>query len=104
MGTTHWILQVHYNDASGKNVGQTDNSGYDLCTTDKLRPNDAAVMAPGTVEQLHRPDRDVGREHRRRDALRFSLVLPGGHLAVVVVDDAEHVRVVQPDSALATRP
>jgi len=55
VGTTHWILQVHYNDASGKNVGQTDNSGYDLCTTDKLRPNDAAVMAPGTIKMTLPP-------------------------------------------------
>ncbi len=54
-GTTHWILQVHYNNASGQNAGQVDKSGYDLCTTDKLRPNDAAVMAPGTLKMTLPP-------------------------------------------------
>jgi hypothetical protein len=55
-GTTHWILQVHYNDTTGKNAGLVDKSGYDLCTTDKLRANDAAVMAPGTL-QMNIPPR-----------------------------------------------
>ena len=48
-GATHWILQVHYNNAAGTNAGQVDKSGYDLCTTDQLRPNDADVMALGTL-------------------------------------------------------
>jgi hypothetical protein len=47
--STHWILQVHYNDVSGQNAGQVDQTGYDLCTTDQLRPNDAEVMAFGTL-------------------------------------------------------
>ncbi len=54
-GTTHWILQVHYNNTSGQAAGQVDRSGYDLCTTDKLRPNDAAVMAPGTLNMTLPP-------------------------------------------------
>lgn len=48
-GTTHWVLQLHYNNA--KNLaGQEDNSGYDLCTTETLRPNDAGVVAFGSTK------------------------------------------------------
>jgi hypothetical protein len=47
-GTTHWVMQIHYYNVKGLQ-NQTDSSGYDLCTTDQLRPNDAAVMAPGSV-------------------------------------------------------
>jgi hypothetical protein len=45
-GTTHWVVQVHYNNATALS-GHADASGYDLCTTNELRPNDAAVMASG---------------------------------------------------------
>ncbi len=45
-GTTHYIVQVHYNNVNHL-TGQTDTSGFDLCTTDKLRPNDADVFAFG---------------------------------------------------------
>lgn len=48
-GTTHWAIQIHYNNAQGL-VGETDASGYDLCTTDQLRPNDADIMATGTMQ------------------------------------------------------
>jgi len=48
-GTTHWALQIHYNNAGGLQ-NQFDESGYDLCTTDKLRPNDADIMATGTFD------------------------------------------------------
>ncbi len=48
-GTTHWVVQLHYNNAKGL-AGQLDNSGYDLCTTDKLRPNDAGVTAFGSTK------------------------------------------------------
>ena len=48
-GTTHWVVQLHYNNA--KNLaGQLDNSGYDLCTTEKLRANDAGVTAFGSTK------------------------------------------------------
>jgi hypothetical protein len=47
-GTTHWVFQMHYNNAA--NVPDaTDDSGYELCSTEQLRPNDAGVMAPGSV-------------------------------------------------------
>lgn len=46
-GTMHYVVQVHYNNI-GKLTGQTDNSGFDLCTTKDLRPNDADVVAFGT--------------------------------------------------------
>jgi hypothetical protein len=47
-GTTHWVLQIHYNNVQAL-AGQHDATGYDLCTTDELRPNDAGVMASGDV-------------------------------------------------------
>jgi cytochrome c551/c552 len=46
-GTTHYVVQVHYNNVNHL-AGETDMSGFDLCTTDQLRPNDADVMAFGT--------------------------------------------------------
>lgn len=48
-GTTHWALQIHYNNAGGLQ-NQVDESGYDLCTTETLRPNDADIMATGTFD------------------------------------------------------
>lgn len=47
-GTTHWVMQLHYNNALNL-PNQTDNSGYDLCTTDQLRPNDAGVLGFGSI-------------------------------------------------------
>jgi len=47
-GTTHWVVQLHYNNALNL-PGATDRSGYQLCTTDKLRPNDAGVLAFGST-------------------------------------------------------
>jgi hypothetical protein len=48
-GTTHYIIQVHYNNLQHLE-GEKDASGFDLCTTDQLRPNDADIMAFGTVK------------------------------------------------------
>jgi hypothetical protein len=48
-GTTHWIVQVHYNNALGL-VDAEDASGFDLCTTDVLRPYDAGVVAFGGTQ------------------------------------------------------
>lgn len=48
-GTTHWAVQIHYNNIKGLD-GQLDSSGYDLCSTDQLRPNDADILATGTVK------------------------------------------------------
>ncbi|MFO0678507.1 MAG: peptidylglycine alpha-amidating monooxygenase [Polyangiaceae bacterium] len=47
-GTTHWIVQLHYNNAQNL-AGQTDNTGYDICTTETLRPNDAGLLGFGSV-------------------------------------------------------
>jgi hypothetical protein len=46
-GTTHYLLQVHYNNLQGLS-GEKDASGIDLCSTTSLRPNDADVLALGT--------------------------------------------------------
>ncbi len=48
-GATHWVVQLHYNNAKSL-TGQKDNSGYDLCTTETLRPNDAGVTAFGSTK------------------------------------------------------
>ncbi len=48
-GTTHWAMQVHYNNAAGAE-GQSDESGFDLCTTDQLRRYDADMLATGGLE------------------------------------------------------
>ncbi|MBX3234217.1 MAG: hypothetical protein KIT84_40390 [Labilithrix sp.] len=48
-GTTHYVVQLHYNNATNL-AGQEDLSGFDLCTTEDLRPNDAGVLAFGSVK------------------------------------------------------
>jgi len=52
-GSTHYVVQMHYSNPSAK-VGQKDTSGFDLCTTTTLRPNDADVLAFGT-QNIHMP-------------------------------------------------
>ena len=46
-GTTHWVVQIHYNNATAKTG--TDQSGYELCTTEDLRPHDAGVLGFGSI-------------------------------------------------------
>ncbi len=46
-GTAHFVLQVHYSNIMNLD-GQQDSSGYQLCTTNELRPNDADILAFGT--------------------------------------------------------
>jgi hypothetical protein len=46
---THYVVQTHYNNTLSLD-GQTDDSGFDLCTTDKLRPNDADILAFGSAK------------------------------------------------------
>jgi hypothetical protein len=48
-GTTHYAVQVHYQNLQGL-LGHQDTSGFDLCTTDQLRPNDADVLVFGTEQ------------------------------------------------------
>lgn len=50
VGPTFYVVQVHYNSAGGKHAGQSDASGYEMCTTEDLRPNDAGVAAFGTLD------------------------------------------------------
>lgn len=47
-GPTHWVVQIHYNNEQGLD-GEADESGYDLCSTTELRPNDADILATGTI-------------------------------------------------------
>lgn len=46
-GDSHFVLQVHYSNLMHLE-GQQDSSGYQLCSTDQLRPNDADIVAFGT--------------------------------------------------------
>jgi hypothetical protein len=46
--TTHYVLQIHYNNVLHR-PNQRDASGFDFCTTDRLRPNDADTVAFGSV-------------------------------------------------------
>ncbi|APR76684.1 Hypothetical protein A7982_02031 [Minicystis rosea] len=46
-GTTHYVVQVHYQNLNHLQ-GHEDTSGFDLCTTSELRPNDADVLVFGT--------------------------------------------------------
>jgi hypothetical protein len=46
-GTTHYLVQVHYNNAAGS-AAPTDGTGFDLCTTANLRKYDADVIAFGS--------------------------------------------------------
>lgn len=48
-GTTHWALQVHYNNVAAARE-QRDESGFDLCTTNQLRRHDADMLATGGLE------------------------------------------------------
>jgi cytochrome c5 len=47
-GTSHFVVQVHYNNIAAL-AGETDDSGFDFCTTESLRPNDADVLAFGSM-------------------------------------------------------
>lgn len=53
-GTAHFFVQVHYSNLMALD-GQKDQSGFDLCTTDKLRANDADIMAFGTAAAINVP-------------------------------------------------
>ncbi|WP_394838170.1 peptidylglycine alpha-amidating monooxygenase [Pendulispora rubella] len=46
-GTSHYVAQIHYNNATGLE-GESDGSGFDMCTTSDLRRYDADVMAFGS--------------------------------------------------------
>lgn len=45
---THFVVQLHY--ANPSHAPLTDTSGFDLCSTEQLRPNDADIMAFGTMQ------------------------------------------------------
>lgn len=48
-GTTHYTIQIHYSNLMHLD-GQKDTTGYDLCTTTSLRPNEGDVLAFGTTK------------------------------------------------------
>lgn len=48
-GTKHFMVQTHYNNATHL-AGQTDTTGFDVCTTHEARPNEADIVAFGSVK------------------------------------------------------
>lgn len=48
-GTTHWVVQVHYNNVKGLS-GEKDSTGFEMCTTTSLRKYDADMLVWGTRE------------------------------------------------------
>jgi hypothetical protein len=82
---THWLVQMHYNNA--KNApNQVDDSGYQLCETEQLRPNDAGVLAfgsrrfkipPRTAAYTRRCDYTLGDRYR---GVTFFSAFPHMHL------------------------
>jgi mono/diheme cytochrome c family protein len=48
-GKSHYVVQVHYSNLNALS-GERDGSGVDLCTTKDLRPNDAGMVAFGTMQ------------------------------------------------------
>jgi len=48
-GTKHYVMQMHYSNLMQLD-GETDLSGFDVCTTTSLRPNDADILAFGTLK------------------------------------------------------
>jgi hypothetical protein len=49
-GKGHYVVQIHYNSVNLKGASGVDNSGFDLCTSTELRPNDADVLAFGSMK------------------------------------------------------
>ena len=47
-GTTHWVVQVHYNNVNHL-AGQTDSTGFAMCTTAASVKYDADVIGFGTT-------------------------------------------------------
>lgn len=54
-GTAHFVVQIHYNNINELS-GQTDSSGFDFCTTDQLRANDADAMVFGAQNFIIAPN------------------------------------------------
>lgn len=48
-GTKHYVMQMHYSNLMQLD-GEADLSGFDVCTTTNLRPNEADILAFGTVK------------------------------------------------------
>lgn len=48
-GKSHFVVQIHYNNVKAL-AGELDDSGFDFCSTTELRPNDADVLAFGSMK------------------------------------------------------
>ncbi len=59
--TTHYYVQVHYNNIQGLS-GESDSSGFDLCSTTQTRPNAADMVAFGTLDITLPPDQSTSRD------------------------------------------
>lgn len=83
-GTTHWMVQLHYNNAQNK-PNQTDSSGFSLCTTEDLRPNDAGIVAFGSMRfsipprSTHKIRCDVSTDVLKLTGVKFFAASPHMH-------------------------
>ena len=59
--TTHYYVQIHYNNIQGLS-GETDSSGFDLCSTTEDRPNEADMVAFGTIDISLPPNESTSRD------------------------------------------
>lgn len=73
--STHWVVQLHYNNIDHLS-GQTDKSGFGLCTTAKPVRYDADVMAFGTQDI----DVDAQSSRDQTCSVRVPPALAGAHL------------------------
>jgi mono/diheme cytochrome c family protein len=81
-GTTHYVLQLHYNNAKALE-GETDASGYDFCTTDKLRDNDAGSLVFGSMAFAIPP--------RSTKKIKCDYVLPAQFKGVKIIQTWPHM-------------
>jgi len=81
-GKTHYVVQVHYNNTSSLE-GETDTSGFDLCSTNELRANDADVLAFGSAKF------EIPAKSRHDITARW--ILPAGYQELHVIGAFPHM-------------
>ncbi len=80
-GTVTVRFQVHYDNPL--NQAFTDNGGFDVLYTDKLRPNDAGFVQFGDIDQIFIPANDPAHEHVASCSAAFTQANFEGPLNVI---------------------
>ncbi|CAN5923626.1 hypothetical protein BH11MYX4_BH11MYX4_18610 [soil metagenome] len=81
VGKTHWVMQIHYNTTQAQSG--VDQSGYELCTTETLRANDAGVVAFGSTSFAIPP--------RATRTIRCDYALPASFSNVKLFNASPHM-------------